>query len=224
MDRADIERQADVLHRQLRIWQADDPIRMLAPQIVTEELGYTFEEVPSLDWPPGKNGTSYGGQIDRRAERITIATRFSPVVQRFTGIHEVGHLVLHGKYETALFHRDIPLSGAERSKQRPLIEREADCFAGFYLIPRRLLEQHMELRFGRSSLEGINWDDGLAFHLDSRNHHELVVPGNDGKRGRSMAIAKATSIGQRHFRSLSEVFSVSTIAMAIQLELTGLVS
>jgi hypothetical protein len=82
----------------------------------------------------------------------------------------------------------------------------------------------MELRFGRSSLDGINWDDGLAFHLDSRNYYELVVPGYDGRRARSLAIAKATSIGQHHFRSLSEGFSVSAIAMAIQLELTGLVA
>ncbi len=224
MDRAEIEHQATLLHRQLRVLLAHDPIRILEPRTVIEELGYCFDEVPSLEWPPGKSGTVYGGQIDRQIERITVATRFSPEIQRFTAIHEVGHLVLHGEYETARFHRDIPLSGADRSRQRPKIEREADCFAGFYLMPRMLLEQYMERRFGRPSLVGIKWEEALAFYLSPHDYHNLLATGADGLRARSLAVAKATSIGQHQFVSMADAFRVSPIAMAIQLQLTDLVS
>jgi hypothetical protein len=224
MNRADIEQKVNVLHRQLGVLKAQDPVKSLAPRKVIEVLGYEFQEVPSLDWPPGNNATSYGGQIDQQARQIAVATRFSPAIQRFTALHEVGHLILHGDYANTRLHRDIPLSGEQRSRSRPRIEREADSFAGFYLIPRILLHQHMELRFGLATLAGFNWEKALAFHLAPSRHHSLLADGRNGKRARSLAIANASNLGGTNFKSLAETFRVSPAAMAIQLEITGLVT
>lgn len=222
MGRAEIERRANILLRQLHMREVRDLSRRSAARDVVEELGYEFIEVQDLEWPLGKAATAYGGQIDYQANRIAIATRFSEVVQRFTAFHEVGHLLLHRDYQDRL-HRDIPLSGEDRSTRRPRIEREADAFAGFFLMPRRMLQENLEARFGISSLAQFDWSNVLAFHLAPGGHQYLLRQGDMGKRARSLAIATAEQLGTTFFTSMANAFRVSATAMAIQLELTNLV-
>ena len=66
---------------------------------------------------------------------VLITSRRSPAIQRYTAAHEIGHWVLHAN--------QLQIDGEDDVLGRPSteMEREAQLFAGYFLMPPTLLNQ-----------------------------------------------------------------------------------
>ncbi|UBB25693.1 ImmA/IrrE family metallo-endopeptidase [Pseudoxanthomonas japonensis] len=215
----EIGRIATALHR--RIWNSrktlwpdmelESPLDMLDPAKVCELLGYGFEEVGSLGKYTERTGNiAVAGMIDRQHRTIKISMEFDPQVRAFTAAHEIGHLLLHA--DQIRMHRDRGLNGIGVSRDQ--IEREADKFAAYFLMPGKLLKQEFERRFfeGRFSLTQETayalWGDGAA-------QEENAIK---SRRHLSRKLASAINFNGCHFHSLASTFNVTVETMAIRLE------
>ena len=133
-------------------------------------------------------------------------------MQRYTLAHELGHVILHPHLDR--LHRDLP---HEKSllDQNP-VEREANRFAAYFLMPELLVREEFEKLFGLA-----------PFSLNEETAYALCACGLDevqkklrlkGPRSLSLYLAKATNYNFKNFIPLKDRFGVSAMAMAIRLE------
>ena len=112
-------------------------------------------------------------------------------------------------------HRDRPLDGPGQERGvRDKIEREADKFASFFLMPENLVRNRFR-EFFLCDKFALNED--TIFALDPSGSMRL----QDCKKTlRELAriLTDADSYNGRHFNSLADQFHVSVEAMAIRLE------
>lgn len=192
------------------------PIDVLQPGVALRLLGYNIKTVETLgqinDY--GKR-SEVAGIVDNNDRVVAISSRFSPSIQQFTAAHELGHVVLHRQAGRAAF-RDIPSDGP--IVRRDPAEREADQFAFYFLMPRRLVEAEF---VGRFYQKPFVLTDDTAFALGGRNL-DAVTRIAPRKRDLSLLLASAQHFDGNSFISLSATFGVSSIAMAIRLEELGL--
>ncbi|MFQ5519339.1 MAG: ImmA/IrrE family metallo-endopeptidase, partial [Mariprofundus sp.] len=163
-----IEAQATALLRELwqkrqRIWgwSPTDPTIVIDPAKALEQLGYDFfleEELASYDSEQGH--VEVAGVINADARTVHASKRFPMSVLSFTTAHELGHAVLHEM--SGPMHRDRPLNG--ESVSRDAIEREADKFATFFLMPAKLVRGRFVELFGT---EQFTLNENSAFALTS---------------------------------------------------------
>ena len=197
-----------------------DPVDMLDPEFAASVLGVSYEEHNSLGNRFNKNGASVeiAGLIDRQAGKIAVSSRFHPDVVRFTGAHEIGHWLLH---DDKVMHKDLPVKGLATGRYiRPQFEREADHFAAFLLMPRKLVTARLEMYF--STRSPIIFDENTAFALRPDDPESLLRPDN-GSLDRALVIASCESYRGKRFHSLAKQFHVSVTTMAIQLNEFGLI-
>ncbi|MFZ2524573.1 MAG: ImmA/IrrE family metallo-endopeptidase [Candidatus Ferrigenium altingense] len=214
----EIERRVKNLHR--RIWQnrnkiwsnvtPSNPIDMLDPVIALKFVGYDCEldETLGIFYSDGKL-IEVAGTIAKSSAKVCISRRFENNIRNFTAAHELGHALLH---QTGSLHRDRPLNGTIIS--RDPIEWEADKFATFFLMPRKLVKTTFEKIF---LTDKFFLNEETAFALGYGDFMELkgkVKP----LRQLSKMLASAEQYNGRHFISLANQFRVSTEAMAIRLE------
>lgn len=186
------------------------PVDVLEAKYAAQVLGYRYDLRPSLGWMTrGRDSIVVAGLIDNSKRIIDVATDVDLRVGRFTSAHEIGHAVLHPRL-TGL-HRDRPRTGSLDRRDR--IEYEADKFAVFFLMPRKLVMEQFLLRFI------------AAFKLDEQTSYALLgKPASSvrkllpTRRHISRALASATQFNGRNFVSLAEYVGVSVDAMAIRLE------
>lgn len=213
-----IELQARNLQK--RIWQhrnqiwldeiPSNPIDMLDPVVALKFIGYDcdLEETLGQFRSNGKL-IEVAGTIDNRSKKVHISRRFAHDIRGFTAAHELGHALLH---ETGALHRDRPLDGTAIS--RKAVEFEADKFATFFLMPRKLVQTTFERLF---LTDRFSLNEATAFALGLGNFETLM---NKCKtlRQLSKVLASAQHYNGLQFISLSNQFRVSTEAMAIRLE------
>jgi hypothetical protein len=200
------------------LWPDGEPsaIEMLSPEVAAQVLGVSYEVHPELRLVKRRgDATEVGGILDRQAGKIAVADKFGILVARFTGMHEVGHFVMHK--DQVVIHRDAPIRGIERSG-RALFEREADYFSACALVPEKLLRKAVKERFGNEA--EIPFDDNTAFKLCGQDPDSIL---DLDVRGRAFAIASARSFGPPPFTALSEYFRVSVSVMAYRLLEVGIV-
>lgn len=221
---AEIEAKATDLQRKMwqdrnEIWLVaapSNPIDILDPGIAFRLTGYDFDLVESLgqDFHDGKQ-IEVAGLIDDTSKQVRISRQFPYDVRSFTAAHELGHALLH---DARGLHRDRPLDGTSVSREP--IEREADKFASYFLMPGKLVKARFEAHFGTSCFS-LNDDTSFALtrgtSLDLRKDCKTL-------RDLSRILASAMSYNGLHFVSLASQFKVSTEAMAIRLEELGLVA
>src|SRR3989338_7159974 len=214
----EIEQRVGELHK--RIWQnrnkiwsnatPSNPIDMLDPVIALKFVGYDCELDETLGqfYSDGKL-IEVAGTIAKSSAKVLISRRFENNIRNFTAAHELGHALLH---QTSGLHRDRPLNGTIIS--RDPIEWEADKFATFFLMPRKLVKTTFEKIF---LTDKFFLNEETAFALGYGYFMELK-----GKvktlRQLSKMLASAEQYNGRHFISLANQFRVSTEAMAIRLE------
>lgn len=192
-------------------------IDLLEPAYAAEVLGIQLIHVNTLSSFAGA-GFEAAGFLDREGKQIAVADRFGYDVTRFTGSHEIGHWVLH---PNELMLRERPIKGlVPIDYRRPSLELEADRFAGFFLMPRKLVTDYFVARFGSDI--PFYFDDQAAYELGKGDPDSLIRP-RQGQKTRALALAVATTYRGNHFPSLAQQFRVSVLSMAIQLELLGLV-
>ncbi|MAY35835.1 MAG: methenyltetrahydrofolate cyclohydrolase [Spongiibacteraceae bacterium] len=220
MNHAAITSQARHLHRE--IWNHQDtlwpdrqlrPIDMLDPQAACSVLGLGYQIFDNSTTAFSFRGQRYkvAGLIDRQSQKIAVASALSTPVARFTAAHEVGHWILH---PNEVMHRDRPVDGSKAlDGRRSQTEREADYFAGAFLMPEKLLAKEFQARFG-SIPYAVN--ETVAYWLNPSDP-ETLLRAEERSLERELALAKCRSLCGRHFTSLAEAFKVSPGAMAIRL-------
>lgn len=186
------------------------PVDVLQAKYAARVLGYAYSERSSLGWiTRGKDPIVVAGLIDNSKRVIEVATDVEQRVARFTSAHEIGHAVLHAQL-TGL-HRDRPLTGGIERRDR--VEYEADKFAAFFLMPRKLVTEQFLLRF----IQPFELNEQTSYALLGKpsSSTRALLP---SRRHISRALASATQFNGRSLVSLVEYFGVSVDAMAIRLE------
>jgi len=157
------------------------------------------------------------GFMDRDSRRIVVPQNFKTEWRRFTAAHEVGHWVLHPKVK---YHRDRPLTGAERNNAfLPPEEQEANLFAAYLLMPSRTVRKYFERHFG-DSIDGREPNEELACYLSASagQNIDAIDLAKRGPEYRGLLISQTSSYDGRRFIPLAARFGVSPTAMAIQLK------
>jgi IrrE N-terminal-like domain len=196
-------------------------LSLVKPHLIAQLLGLRYLELPEiLDY----RGQRYAGLMEPTTRTIAIAQRIAQksiprAFQRFTALHEVAHWVMHRNLKRRLF-RDFPLSGAERlNEKRDPVERQADVFADYVLMPERQLRVDFQSYFGEPRLTGRPVDDDMRHWLSQGLEKPITLSSLSNLSRLELAELFAASwpwYGQRP-ESLYERYEVSRRAMAIQL-------
>jgi len=195
-------------------------VQLLSPGIGARICGYEYQHVPYIPSTHGSSDKKAAGLLDRSRGIISVSTQFTIEEQRFTGAHELGHLVLHPDLGQRFAHRDRPIGWGAQGTARPRHEQEADYFAACYQAPRKTVQTEFEKRFGKVPLV---LDDTLAFYLGAK-YQRLLMTEPPGSMQFAAAVAGAQSLGGRHFPSMAQYFCMSITAMAIRICELGLVA
>lgn len=193
------------------------PLDVRKPDVALMSLGFQVNHVAELQgyYSKGKY-IETAGIIDRSEMAVWISRRFPPAVCNFTTAHELGHAVLH---EAVSQHRDRPRDGALDRSMRDPIEREAEKFAKYFLMPKNLVLEEFKQRF-RTRRFVLNETTAFALNVGDT---DVIRRLRNSKRALSRFLAVATQFNQKGIYSLTEVFQVSKEAMAIRLEELNLI-
>jgi IrrE N-terminal-like domain len=213
----DIEKKVDAIHKLIwrnrhKIWlnPPSNPIELLDPLKAIEVLGFKVSVEPSIG-EIRVNGkvVEAAGILDNETRNVRLSRNYKPEVIRFTGAHELGHILLH---EQSGLHRDRPVDGVSRN--RDALEFQADVFASRFLMPSKLLKTHFNSRFLTQSFV-LNEDTASAFRMGSYNELRFNIK---SRRDLSRFLASVGQYNGLRFVSLAEQFKVSIETMAIRLE------
>lgn len=214
----EIEQKARNLHKRMwqnrsQIWSKtvpSNPIDMLDPVVALEFCGYQCDLVETLgQFQSDGKLIEVAGIIDKPSAKVRISRQFSQNICNFTAAHELGHALLH---QTSGLHRDRPLDGTIIS--RDVIELEADKFATFFLMPRKLVKTTFEKLF---ITDKFSLNEETAFALGLGGFMELNEKVKN-LRQLSRILAGVEYYNGRHFSSLANQFRVSIETMSIRLE------
>lgn len=214
----EIEKKASNLQRRMwrdksEIWfdaVPSNPVDMLDPAVAFRLIGYDFDLDETLGqyFSDGKQ-IEVAGTIDDSSKRVRISRQFPYEVRNFTAAHELGHALLH---DARGLHRDKPLDGATISREP--IEIEADKFASYFLMPRKVVRAWFQSLFSTDNFF-LNEETSFALargsSLDLKRNCKTL-------RDLSRVLASAESYNGLRFISLARQFRVLTEAMAIRLE------
>lgn len=205
-----------------KIWKKEsekiaDYIHILKPQdVLTHLLDYKVIPKDSLGVHFDDNGAfQVAGILDRANRQVEIARDFTEDTMRFTAAHELGHALLH---EGTILHRDRPLIPSQNVK-RNAIERQADKFAAFFLMPSKMVKLVFEEIFETTSFR-IN--EETVFKLGVGSIREFRKKCVD-IRGLTRFLVTTRRFGEKSITPLAVIFGVSDEMMAIRLEELGLV-
>jgi Zn-dependent peptidase ImmA (M78 family) len=221
MNKVQVEEAAHSVHREIwlrrqNIWPMGLPPLegMLDPCVAARVLDLEYEIRERIGGDGSRQwGADAGGFLDRGRGVIAVSGRYPYEVQRFTAAHEIGHMVMHPWVGERVIHRDLPISTAPATRKASY-EQEADWFAAFFLMPRKLVEKEFALRFG--SKAPLPKSEDVAFHLGVKDTREFFDARPDSLLFATL-LARAQSFDRRRFASLAQHFGVSVQAMAIRL-------
>lgn len=199
------------------IWQHDNPpnlLGVLKPEKVIQLLKFAFHKVQTLG--VNESNEEIAGIINNKDFTIHISSMYAPEVINFTTAHELGHALLHDQIE---LHRDLPLDGSQASQNRSIVERQADKFAAYFLMPGKTVKQLFKELFQTEQFQINEYTSQLLANCSPYELRKTV----HNQRDLSRLIAKCEFYNLRPFRSLSKIFKVSIEAMAIRLEELNLV-
>jgi formiminotetrahydrofolate cyclodeaminase/Zn-dependent peptidase ImmA (M78 family) len=197
------------------IWKnhtPDDPIDILKPEALLKILGYQFDRSTTLGQHEIQGSIfEIAGLIDKQQKKVAISEQFPLETQNFTAAHELGHALMH---EQSVLHRDRALDGSALQGSRAHQEVQADKFASYFLMPRKLTKRVFQDLF---LTERFIVNDDTAFALNAGSARTLKAQSKD-LRGLARILASAEYFNGRNFSSISKQFRVSVEAMAIRLE------
>ena len=193
-----------------------EPKDILSVKEVLKQLGYQYSVESSLGVQGvGADSFEVAGAISKTDKTVQISDQYPEDVRNFTAAHELGHALMHNQ---KTMHRDRPTDGAIFVRTK--MEKEADKFASYFLMPGRLTRQIFIHLFDTDQLI---IDDFVLHNL--RMSPEEAEKRFVSLRDFSQYVVNLRSFGRKRFNeSLSESFGVSREAMAIRLEELNLVS
>lgn len=211
--------QNEMWDRQVSLWpgQKVTPLDVCDPEMAAYVRGYEYREGLVDDVGSRAGRYELAGFIDRRRRLIAVSDSFNPQIRRFTAAHELGHLELHPGLH---HHRERPMAGpTEPSEPTDPIEREANHFAGCFLVPRRQLILAFHASFG---LEYLNLTDTVAYELVHTSFQALLAA-DPRSLSFERVVAQAQRFRGRQFEPLHKLFRVSATTIAIRLRQANLV-
>lgn len=211
------ELQIDLWDHQCSLWRGESvtPIDVCDPWKAAAHLGYEVQE-GWLDRPGTRSGFQLGGFLNRPMRLIGLSDQFAQRTMRFTLAHEVGHVLLHPGLH---HHRELPLQGiTEPHEPVHPREREANHFAGCFLVPAKQLRRAFRATF---QTDRLTLTDNVAFELLGAGFMSLMNSPYESLAFERV-VAQAMRFGGRQFGSLSELFQVSPTTLAIRLRQVGL--
>ena len=184
---------------------------MLNVEVALRAVGYQYREVSGLEDQVGDTGhrIRVAGVIDPLRRGVVVSAQYPGPVMKFTVAHELGHVVLHP--DVGVVHRDRAFNG-EMLSHDP-VEKEADRFATFFLMPTRLVTQYFRRAFGRVP---FIFDEYTAFALG----HGItdLERSCSTLRTRCLMLAGAERYNGVQIISMASRFGASQKAMAIRLQ------
>jgi Zn-dependent peptidase ImmA (M78 family) len=212
--------QLELWNRRLELWprkSPEHPLQVLEPGVGIQSLGFELRNEATLA-PYSESGKNFqtAGVVDQDSKTVMISGAFPYVQQRYTLSHELAHLLLHPRLER--LHRDRPIDHPEFRKDE--VEREADLFASYFLLPAKWVIQAFEASFGRGQFV---LDQHTAFALCSTGLEDVLARCRS-RRDLSLMLARAVKYNSRPIQPLAARFEVSPTAMAIRLEGLGLIA
>lgn len=211
------ELQIDLWDHQCSLWRGESvtPIDICDPWKAAEHLGYEVQE-GWVDSPSTCAGFQLGGFLNRPMKLIGLSDQYAPRTLRFTLAHELGHVLLHpGLYH----HRELPLQGiTEPHEATQPKEREANHFAGCFLVPGKQLKLAFRASFG---VEKLTLTDNVAYELLGAGFMSLMNTPYESLAFERV-VAQALRYCGRQFGALNELFQVSPTTLAIRLRQMGL--
>lgn len=198
-------------HRKV-IWETGTPTNALEILDIFKifDKVLNFEVAFANDLSDSSSEVECAGIIDQSSRQVLLSNKFNPQIQNFTSAHELAHAILHTDLR---MHRDIPLDGTNNGVLS-LPEKQANKFACFFLMPKKILEKEFIERFGRKKFK---IDEETAFKIPKTNLSDMRKQFNT-KRKLSRYVASNQFYDSKPFNSLSSIFNVSIEAMAIRLE------
>jgi formiminotetrahydrofolate cyclodeaminase len=166
---------------------------------------------------PFSDKTSVAGAIDQDRKIAKVSSSLPETSIRFTLAHELGHALMHRQ---TILHRERESQYGEAGYKRGKIEAQADQFAAAFLMPDKLVQEHVQARFGLSRMV-INQVTANRLGFKSTSH---ALARFRTLREFSLHIATLNHYGTGPIVPLTEFFIVSASAMAIRLEELNLVS
>lgn len=194
------------------IWPNGSPANLLGvlkPEKVIHLLKYAFHKVDTLG--VNESNEEIAGIINNDDFTIHISSKYTSEIINFTTAHELGHALLHDQIE---LHRDIPLDGSEIAQNRPIVERQADKFAAYFLMPGKTVKQLFQKIFQMDQFTITENTSEMLANCPPTELRKVIR----NRRELSRFIAKCEFYNYKSFRSLSKIFNVSVEAMAIRLE------
>jgi Zn-dependent peptidase ImmA (M78 family)/formiminotetrahydrofolate cyclodeaminase len=199
------------------IWENERPnwhYDVLKPEIVLEKiLGYKFGYAALGRYEQDGSEFQTAGQISTKEKVVLISEDLSSEVRNFTIAHELGHALLHG--DMGVLHRDRPLDGSG-SNVHDIKEVQANKFAACFLMPATTVKALFRELF---SMDKFVLNDHTVFMSGEASVSAFKKRYRD-LRSRSRFIAKFKG---KTYQPLHKIFGVSVEAMAIRLEVLGLV-
>lgn len=217
--------QLELWNRRFELWNGNpptDPVELLDVEKALGLVGFRFELADTLGCF-SQDGKQFevAGLFDPGAKVVYGSHQFDlGPFMNFTFAHELGHTVLHQTLGT--LHRDRLKDGTYRSHE--LHELEADKFAAFFLMPRKLVLARFREVFRMERFELT--DDSIKALKSVTWTVEKFAKGKRGadlRRHLARELVESESYNGRHFKSLRAQFNVSTEAIAIRLEELSLV-
>ena len=205
--------QIELWDRQCSYWPGEKvtPLDVCDPWVAARHLGYEVQE-GWLDSAGSRAGQyQLGGFLNRQAKLIGISDQQRPRTQRFTLAHEVGHVLLHPGVH---HHRELPLAGiTEPHEALDPKERQANEFAGLFLVPTKQLRLAFHACFG---VEQLTLTDDVAYELLGSGFKTLMNSPYESLHFERV-VAQAARFHGRHFDALHDLFQVSPTTLAIRL-------
>lgn len=211
--------QMDMWDRQVSLWPGEKvtPLDVCDPEMAAYALGYEYREGIVDDAGSRAGRYELAGFIDRRRRLIAVSDKCNPLIKRFTAAHELGHLELHPGLH---HHRERPIAGlTEPSEPVDPIERQANHFAGCFLVPRKQLIRAFQAFF---KVDQLKLTDTVAYELAGPDYKALLES-DPRSLHFERYVARAPRFKGRNFESLDKMFRVSPTTMAIRLRQVGLV-
>lgn len=193
---------------------SERPLDLLNSKEVLKLLNYQSKEEQSLG--TNENNEEIAGIINTNLFEVRISKMYPKEVMNYTLAHELGHALLHNDM---INHRERPFDNYSDKVRRPQKEYQADKFASFFLMPKKLVESTFRNQFGTAL---IKLNEESAFNLTNSSLSSLKKRVKE-LRDWSRIVASCTMIGITPIESMTKIFNVSVEAMAIRLEELGLV-
>jgi Zn-dependent peptidase ImmA (M78 family) len=191
----------------------ENAIEVLKPEVVlTKILNYQYEESETLgQYYADGELFEIAGIIDKSKRSVAVSLTFSKQTRNFTAAHELGHALLHRQ---TVLHRDKAVDGSGAGNSRVPIELQADKFATYFLMPKKLVKGLFKQLF---LTDKFTINENTVFALNERSVSVFMRERKD-LRGLTKFLASAEHFAGESFRSMAEIFQVSVETMAIRLE------